>query len=193
MNHSKTLFAGLALFGALFAIPAAAQSTKGTLYLGASMGQAEKKEFCGNAGGSCENKDTAWRAFGGWQFHRHIGVEAGYADLGTATRGPAATADNARFKAYDVQAVISYPFDKLSLFGKVGGYYSKVSSTNAGTGMITEENNGGLAFGGGLQYNVFKNFALRGDWQHYAKVGGGTLGTESEIDSFMLGVVLQLP
>src|SRR3954469_14589313 len=49
-------------------------------YAGASVGQS--KSDCGGSSGSCDDKDTAYRIFGGYKFHPNIAVEGGYSPLG---------------------------------------------------------------------------------------------------------------
>lgn len=193
MNHSKAILAVLALAGAALAAPAAAQVGKGALYAGAQLGSSEAKgDFC-TASGGCDNKDTAWRAFAGYQFHRHVGFEAGYINFGTLKRGDPTTGD--KFKtadAVEALAVISYQVERAALFGKVGGYYSRFRGLNQGTGASIDESTGGLTFGGGLQYNAMRNLGIRGDWSRYQKAGGGAVG-DTNIDVFLIGLVLQLP
>ena len=193
MNNPKTILAGLALIGAALAFPALAQIGKGAVYAGAQLGTSEAKgDFC-PALGACDNKDTAWRLFGGYQFHRHVGIEAGYINFGTMKRGDPATGD--KFKtadAIEAVAVVSYQQAKAALFGKVGGYYSRFRGTNQGTGVAIDESTGGLTFGAGLQYNAMRNLGIRGDWSRYQKAGGGAVG-DANIDVFLIGLVLQLP
>jgi OOP family OmpA-OmpF porin len=192
VNNSKTILAGLALVAAGLALPVQAQVGKGALYAGAQMGSSEAKgDFCG--AGGCDNRDTAWRAFAGYQFHRHVGIEAGYINFGTLKRGDPATGD--KFKtadAIEANAVISYQVEKAALFGKVGGYYSRFRGVNQGTGASIDESTGGVTFGAGLQYNALRNLGIRGDWTRYQKAGGGAVG-DTNIDVFLIGLVLQLP
>src|SRR6267143_1528389 len=47
---------------------------------GGTVGQAEFKDGCRGLAG-CDNKDTAWRILGGYQFNRYFAAELGY-DLG---------------------------------------------------------------------------------------------------------------
>ncbi len=193
MNKTKTILAGLALIGAAFAFPALAQVGKGAIYAGAQLGSSEAKgDFC-TLGQQCDNKDTAWRVFGGYQFHRHIAIEAGYVNFGKMQRGDPTTGD--KFKTADAiegLAVISYQVEKAALFGKVGGYYSRFRGLNQGTGASIDESTGGLTFGAGLQYNAMRNLGIRGDWSRYQKAGGGAVG-DANIDVFLVGLVLQLP
>jgi OOP family OmpA-OmpF porin len=73
MKGMKALLTAASLAGVLaMAGPAAAQ-----LYLGATIGQAEFKEGCLGTG-ECDEKDTAWRILGGYQFNKFFAAELGY-------------------------------------------------------------------------------------------------------------------
>ena len=53
-------------------------------YIGASGGQSDIKDFCGNpvpVGTSCDNTGSSWTVFGGYQFNKYLGVELGYTDI----------------------------------------------------------------------------------------------------------------
>src|SRR3954467_10471470 len=82
----KPSVAVLALAAAAFALPAVAQWDKSSAYVGGSIGQSKFKDACsGNPPGvSCDDKDTAWRIFGGYQFSPNFAAELGYHDLGEA-------------------------------------------------------------------------------------------------------------
>src|SRR5438128_2401629 len=60
-----------------------AQAPSG-LYLGGSIGSSNMRQGCNGtpAGLSCDQKDTGWKLFGGYQFTPHWGAEAMYVDLG---------------------------------------------------------------------------------------------------------------
>lgn len=58
-------------------------------YLGAKAGQSKFKGGCEPTPGitftSCDDKETAWGVFAGYQFNRYIAVETGWTDLGEIT------------------------------------------------------------------------------------------------------------
>src|SRR4029453_14758447 len=53
-------------------------------YVGASVGQATSTD-CNLP--SCDDKDTSYRVFGGYQFNRNLALEGGYAPLGEVSGG----------------------------------------------------------------------------------------------------------
>jgi OmpA-OmpF porin, OOP family len=78
----------------------------------------------------------------------------------------------------------SYPIvDKLSVYGKLGLYRGELE------GPAGEETNNDLTYGVGLQYDFLKNVGVRGEWQRYNKMGGGSGIPETDVDVVSIGVV----
>jgi OmpA-OmpF porin, OOP family len=171
-QNIKTFLAVSALF---FAGTAAAQQPGlGSVYIGGTIGQAEYKD-----GGGGDDKDTAWRILGGYQFNRHFAAELGYHNLGEASAAGGALEGT----AWELVGVGAYPIvDKLSVYGKLGVYRGELEAPGA------EETNTDLTFGVGLQYDLLKNVGVRGEWQRYSKMGGGNL-VETDVDVLSVGVV----
>lgn len=188
---------GLAVVGLASAItfvgPAFAQDTG--LYIGGALGQATVDVDCTGAT-SCDDKDTSWRIFGGYQFNRNFAIEAGYIDLGEASAaGPTppfgTTSVIQEATAFDVVAVGMLPImDRFSVFGKLGFYRADtdVSVTNTVLGSFSEsDSNTDLTFGAGVRYDFTRNLAVRAEWQRYSDLGISDL--ESDVDVFSLGVL----
>jgi hypothetical protein len=68
--------------------------------------------------------------------------------------------------------------ERLSFFGKVGGYYASTSAdtTQAGVSTRVKESRGNGTYAGGVQWYLTQGLALRGEGQKYMKVGGGSIG-----------------
>jgi OOP family OmpA-OmpF porin len=175
----KSIKALLAVAALGFAGAAAAQQPSlSSVYVGGTIGQAEYKDGCNNLAG-CDEKDTAWRILGGYQFNRHFAAELGYHDLGEASAPAGATEGS----AWELVGIGALPIvDKLSVYGKLGVYRGELESP-AG-----KETNSDLTYGAGLQYDFLKNVGLRGEWQRYSKMGGGNL-VETDVDVLSVGVV----
>src|SRR3546814_3086110 len=106
---SRALFAAL-VGAATFGAQAAEEPG---FYLGAGAGQS----FVDETG--YDDEDTAFSAFGGYQFNQWFGLEAGYADLGELEPGVAGQSLEAS-SAY-FTAVGTLPFtDKFSGYAKAG-------------------------------------------------------------------------
>src|SRR5919106_395303 len=156
----KSIKAVLAVAAFAFAGAAAAQPSLSSVYVGGTIGQAEYKDGCAGLT-DCDEKHTAWRILGGYQFNRYFAAELGYHNLGEAS----ASAGAVEGTAWELVGVGAYPIvDRLSVYGKLGVY------------------------GVGLQYDVLKNVGVRGEWQRYNKMGGGDIG-ETDVDVLSVGVV----
>lgn len=197
MTHRLATIAVAALLAAA-ALPAWSQDSGA--YLGASIGQARAKEFCDDSGGlSCDDKDTAWKVFGGYQFNRHFAVEVGYADLGevgaSGVVSGVSVSGNIEATAFELMAVGSIPVrDRLSVYGKVGLYRAETERSLSGTlGTISvtdndKETNTDLTFAFGVKFDITRNLGVRAEWQRYLDVGGGDIG-EDDIDVLSVGLV----
>ena len=171
----QNIKAFLAVSALFFAGAAAAQQPSlSSVYVGGTIGQAEYKD-----GGGGDDKDTAWRILGGYQFNRHFAAELGYHNLGEASAAGGALEGT----AWELVGIGAYPLvDKLSVYGKLGVYRGELEAPGA------EETNTDLTFGVGLQYDLLKNVGVRGEWQRYSKMGGGNIA-ETDVDVLSVGVV----
>jgi OmpA-OmpF porin, OOP family len=186
---TKYLAVAFAIAAASFALPTVAQVSAPSVssaYVGGSLGQAELDLDC--EGASCEKKDTTWRVFGGYQFHRHFSAELGYANLGEARVdfGPG-DQFTAEARAWDISAVGILPVGPVSLIGRLGLYRANTELRDSASGESADDNNSGLLIGLGVQYDVTKNLGVRAEWQQYADVGHGD--TEFDVRVINLGVV----
>jgi OOP family OmpA-OmpF porin len=176
MKSIKALFAAAALAVAGGAL--AQQPKLSSVYVGGTLGQAEYKDGCRNVA-DCDQKDTAWRILGGYQFNRYFAAELGYHNLGEASAPAGATEGN----AWEVVGIGSYPIiEKLGVYGKLGLYRGELKGPGA------KESNSDLTYGLGLQYDVIQNVGVRGEWQRYNKMGGGNL-VETDVDVLSIGAI----
>jgi OOP family OmpA-OmpF porin len=163
-------------------------------YAGASVGQS--KSDCPSGGSSCDDKDTAYRIFGGYKFHPNIAVEGGYAPLGETSTGVGTLGNvTAEANAWDIVGVGMWPLgNNFSIFGKLGFYNAEVKLGGALSGKKTTTD---LTYGLGGQYDFNRNLGLRLEWNRYSKVkepdatrGGLALtGGEADIDVLSVGAL----
>jgi OmpA-OmpF porin, OOP family len=163
-----------ALFSAIGCASVTAHAQKTGFYAGGAVGRLDYSidtaDF--NSGGarvtSKDDKAIGWRVFGGYQFNKYIGAEAGYAGLGKfsvkgTVNGSPFTA-SAKTDGYTLALVGTLPLnDKLAFFGKMGGIRSKSKATaSAANVRLTDSghNNGSLV-GAGIKYSFNPQFALR--------------------------------
>lgn len=188
MSFRKTTIAvlmaasGLVVSSASFAQAKPAPADTG-FYLGAAIGQSMAD--CGNLP-SCDDKDTAYRVFGGYQFNRNIAVEGGYTPLGEISSGSLKLETN----AWDLVAVGIWPLNQaFSIYGKLGFYNAELEVSGPISGKKTTTD---LTYGVGGQFNLGRNVGLRLEWQRYGGVEApqvGGLSGDSDIDVISLGAL----
>lgn len=169
--------------------PAAAQ-----LYVGGSLGFSQFKDICAIANVPCDDNDTAWRAFGGYQFNEYFALELGYGDLGAATGSGAPRSFSVESKeAWDLSGVFSFPVaTRLSALLRLGAHRVRTTVDQQGPafGTLHEAKTGsGFSYGLGAEYSLGK-LGVRAEWQRYDNVSGGTLG-ETDIDVISVGLLFR--
>lgn len=165
----------------LAAISAPALAQESGWYGGLGIGQSEFKEGCGIVAVACDDKDTAWSIFGGYQFNANLGAELGYTDLGDATAAGASLGA----KGFELTGVGTVPLNQqFALYGKLGFYRWDVDATRPGASF--SETGTDPTFGAGVKFNLTRTFALRAQWQRYQDLGdSATTGTS---DADVIGV-----
>jgi OOP family OmpA-OmpF porin len=148
-------------------------------YIGGDIGQAKYRDGC-NLTANCDDNDTTWGLFAGYQFNRNFAAEAGYHDLGSI-RAPGAGIDG---RAIEFVGVGSLPLtNTFSAYAKLGAYRGELK------GLNRSEENTDVTYGLGLQYDLTRNVGLRGEWQRYPKMGGGSFGAETDVDVLRVGAL----
>jgi OmpA-OmpF porin, OOP family len=181
--------------------PALAQdgrlSQDGRFYIGLGLGQSSAELDCTGTT-ACDDSDTAWKVFGGYQFSRHLALEVGYGVLGEATAStppfggvPAANV-SIETSVWEAVAVGSLPLaERFSVYGKLGLYMadSEVDVAFPGLGSVNRsDDNTDLTFGLGLRFEVTPNLALRAEWQRYSDVSADAFG-EADLDVMSIGIL----
>jgi OOP family OmpA-OmpF porin len=185
---ATALLAGFAALPTLAMAQAKGGNAELGFYAGASVGQS--KAECGAASG-CDDKDTAYRIFGGYKFHPNIAVEGGYAPLGEVSGGGFKLESN----AWDIVGVGSWPLgNNFSILGKLGFYNAEVKLSGPASGKKTTTD---LTYGIGGQYDFNRNLGLRLEWNRYSKVKGpdasapgiAVSGGDGDIDVLSVGAL----
>lgn len=189
MRHLPALIAA-----SLLAFPALAQSPDTGFYVGGHLGQAEARDSCNdfNAPGvSCDDKDTAWRVLGGFQFNRHLAIEGAYTDLGEFTASGPGGSVSAEARALELTGIGAFPLgNALSVYGKAGVYRGETEGRLDATLLSgsAEDSNTDFTFGAGVRFDMTRNVALRAEWQRYNDMGGDDT-TESDVDVLSIGLL----
>lgn len=147
-----------------------------------------------------DERDKAYKIFGGYQFNRYFGLEAGYFDLGRssfrATTVPAGTLDgNMRFRGYNLDAVGTLPIgDQFALIGRVGGAFARTRGSFNGTGAATVANPAPTdrqtnpKVGIGMQYAFTPGFMMRAEAERYGVSDG--LGKRGRVNTYTVSLVM---
>ena len=207
MKTTSIALLGLAASAMGMSAPATAQDSgtylDGRGYLGAAIGQAKFKKSCSGLtgvgfAGSCDEKDTAWKVFGGYQAHRYFGLELGYTDLGeTSAAGtiagvPVSAAIEA--KGIELTVVGTVPLgDRFSAYAKVGAFRWDVDA-RATVGAVTtstDDKGTNFTYGFGLNFHVNPNIAVRAEWQRYNDVGDSSTTGRGDVNMVSAGVLFK--
>lgn len=186
----KAVVAAVAIGASLVALPAAAQMSMSAAYVGASVGQSKFKGACEDlaSGVSCDEKDTAWRILGGYQFSRYIAAEVGYHNFGKTSASAGGVNASVKANAWELVGVGLIPIGaQFGAYGKLGGYHGE-AKLDSNVGASGTDTNNGWTFGAGLQYDVMPQLGLRGEWQRYRDLGGDNAG-KGDIDVFSIGAL----
>lgn len=156
-NMMKSRMLAAALLGAA---AFGAQAADTGFYAGAGVGQAQVDES------AYDDEDTAFTVFGGYQFNRWFGIEAGYTDLGALeTRG---TGRDLEASTVHVTAVGSVSFtDRFSGYAKAGFQRWDLDSALPGVTGTTEDSGTDPTYGLGVQYRLTDAIALRGEYNRF--------------------------
>jgi OOP family OmpA-OmpF porin len=166
-------------------------------YGGLGLGRTHTNLDSGSISGAKDERDTAWKLFGGYQFNRYFAVEGGYVDLGQAsvsgTSGGNPAAATFDSKAWQMAAVGSLPVSpRFAFTGKLGVARSDtdINGNIGGTPIGTTDHNTAPTYGLGLRYDVTRNAGVRGEWERF-RLGGGSFAGKSDADLFSLNAVFK--
>jgi OOP family OmpA-OmpF porin len=184
----------LGLLASGFSGPAAAQHTG--LYAGGSIGFSQFKDICDVvvSSVSCDNDDTAWRGFGGYQFSEYFALELGFANLGATTGSGVVGSFSVEAKeAWDLSGIFTIPVaNRMGLLLRIGAHRTRTTIDEQGPsfGTAHEAKTGSsLTYGLGAEYLLGK-LGVRAEWQRYDNIDGGQRG-ETDVDVFSVGLLFR--
>jgi len=202
---------GLAGLGTLIATGALAQEGAYP-YMGLSLGQSranidEPRITAGLLGAglattsiNSNEREAAFKFFGGYQLNRYFALEAGYFHLGrfgfTANTLPPGTLNGQiRLQGLNLDLVGTWPVtERLSVLGRVGAQYAQASDRFRGTGAVAVSNpNPGrretnYKFGAGLQYEISPSMLVRGEVERYRI--NDAVGNHGDINVMSVSLVI---
>jgi len=188
---SSTLGERVVREGATLAVPAAARSGGSDAtsssqvrrgWLGVSAG---RSHIDGAATehlidtGSVDESSTGFKIFGGYQFHRYIGAEVAYVDLGKLSyegsfAGVPVTGGKFKLNGIDVSALGIAPISERSMvFAKAGLFVwrAEASDTWGGTSFSSSTSGNDLSLGLGASYTTMGALALRAEIEDFRFAG----------------------
>lgn len=165
-------------------------------YVGAGVGQSDFRDACdglADIGLSCDDTDTGWKLFGGFQFTPNWGVEAFYADLGEASVSGTVlglpAAEKVSVDGFGIAGTATWPIgDRFGVFGKLGVFRWSLDdrATLGGVSFALDDNGTDLMAGLGARYAFTEQFGVRLEWERFFNVGNSNTG-DSDIDLFTVG------
>lgn len=146
------------------------------------------------------DRDTAYKIFGGYKFNKYFALEGGYFNLGefsfTATANPQGTlVGNIKINGLNLDVVGTLPLaQKFSSFGRIGVQFAQVNDAFAGTGSVTvanpnpSESATNYKTGLGVQYDFTESVGLRAEWERYRI--NDAVGNRGDIDTLTVGLIV---
>jgi OOP family OmpA-OmpF porin len=158
------------------------QSTSGTMdkiYFGGSFGSSEAENYCLVTSG-CENKDSSWKGFIGFNINETFSAEATYTSIGDLHKSGTAS----DISAFSVSALANLPInDQFAVFGKAGLSRWKSENTDS------EKSGSDMTYGVGAKINLNETMKLRAEWEHLPSISTSNT-EESDIDMMSIGIEL---
>lgn len=134
------------------------------IYLGASYVSTDA-EF-ETAVEDFEPSDSGWKAFGGINFMKFVGLEITYRDLGTLSEDSGGSSLDADLVVYDAALRGILPLGKFfGLFGKAG--YANISTEGSIGTSDFDESEWEIYYGAGLEINFGEHFGIRAEWEEF--------------------------
>jgi OOP family OmpA-OmpF porin len=147
------------------------------IYFGGSFGSSEAEDYCSITSG-CEDKDSSWKGFVGYNINEIFAAEAAYTSIGDLHK----EGTSSDISALSLSGVATLRVnDQFSAFGKIG--FSRWKSEN------TEGNKSGsgLNYGVGAKVNLNESMKVRVEWERLPSVSTSN-SEESDIDMLSVGI-----
>jgi OOP family OmpA-OmpF porin len=146
-----------------------------------------------------DDRDTAYKIFGGYKFSKNFSLEGGYVDLGEfgfkeTTAPPGTLNGNIKLRALNLDAVATLPItEKFSVFGRLGLNYAQARDSFSGTGLVHVVNSSpskrdtNYKAGMGVQYDFTESLGMRVEAERYRI--NDAIGNKGDIDLVSVGLV----
>jgi len=153
-------------------------SVSNPYYLGGTIGSSDASSYCDGETG-CEDTDTAWKLFGGYQLTDMLSGEVGYVNLGDIHKN----GENSDVSAFTANAIGSMQVtERFDVFGKVGGMRWNSDNTNG------DKDGFGFTYGLGVKMRLSESTKLRAEWEKHPDIETGN--DESDVNMLSVGFEL---
>ena len=170
-------------------------------YVGFGGGHSTAASACSTSGlpagtsfTSCDDTDIGWKVYGGYQFTRHWGIEAGYIDFGKATANGTVLgvpiAAEAKATGWQLVGTGTVPITAaFDAFAKLGIWRSDVDARASAPGISVAASGHStvLAWGLGAKWNLSRNWSARLEFERFNDAGDNNTG-KSDLDLISIGV-----
>ena len=168
MNKCK-IIGGMLLAMGMVGSAAGAEAGDKRFYAGASIGEASADacdELKSSGATSCDDSDTGWKIFGGYQLTENFAAEGAWVDLGeVSATGPGGSAgieiDGVMIDAKGILPIN----DQFGVFGKLGFIMWNADGTGGISG--TDDDGTDLAYGLGAHYMFNEQLGIVGEWERF--------------------------
>ena len=175
MNKTKLLGAMLLMMG----VTGSALAQNG-FYAGASIGQSTIDGCSGLT--NCDDEDTAWKIFGGWEMNKNIAFEAAWVDIGKIRGSIGGSAVSAKIDGWTLAAKGTLPLnDQFSVYGKLGMISWDAKGGGAASGI--DDDGTDLMYAIGAQYMFNDKFGIFGEWEWY--------DIDDDVDLLSIGALIK--
>ena len=151
---------------------------------------------------NCDDEDTGWKIYAGWQPLKNFALEAGYLDLGETTAKGGATNLSAEVDGWTVATLAFIPgLEKLGVYIKGGVYFydADLSGVLSGVPVSADESDPAPLYGMGLRLPLNDNLRMNIEFERFLDIGddatftfpsGATLTIgETDVNYFSAGAV----
>jgi len=148
-------------------------------YFGGAIGPAEGNGYCSGAV-KCEDKDSAWKIFGGYKFSDRLSAEGSYVTLGDLHKN----GENSDVSVIAAHGVASMQVtEQFEVFGKLGVMRWSSDNTDGG------QDGFGAAYGVGVKMHMNETTKLRAEWEKYPGIETSS-SEDTDIDMLSVGMEL---
>ncbi len=149
-------------------------------YAGASIGQATIDGCDGLT--KCDDEDTGWKVFGGWEFNRNIAIEGAWVDFGEVSGSIGGSKVRAEVDGWVLAGKGMLPLtEQFGVFAKLGMIMWDVEGSGAASGI--DDDGTDLIYGLGAQYMFTDRFGVVGEWEWY--------DIDNDVDLFSIGALFK--